>query len=81
MIPYRNIDLRIERTHPLIDQKSFVLKSIIDAQRGAIPVENFSTYIDILTDHCSYTLTDISLPFEQVLLIQCDEIFGMNNSL
>jgi hypothetical protein len=63
----------------IIDSKSFVLKSAIDANRGPITTEKFSTYINQLIDRNSYKLTDLSLPFEQILLVQCEKIIGMKS--
>ena len=78
IIPFRGFYLKFKRTNPLIDSKSFVLHSTMDLRKGPIIIEKFSGYIDILIDHCSYKLIDLSTPSEQVLLIQCTKIIGRN---
>jgi hypothetical protein len=64
----------------MIDPKSFVLQTNIDLKKGPIIIEKISNYIDILINHGSYKLIDLSLPLEQVLLVQCDKIVGMRSS-
>ncbi|CAF1335504.1 unnamed protein product [Rotaria sp. Silwood1] len=75
-IPYEDVDLKFKRTNPLIDQKRFILKSTIDSKRGPISMEKFSLYIDVLTNHCSFKLTNLSSSVEQFLLVQCENIIG-----
>ncbi|CAF4504803.1 unnamed protein product [Rotaria sp. Silwood1] len=75
-IPYEDVDLKFKRTNPLIDQKRFILKSTIDPKRGPISMEKFSLYIDVLTNHCSFKLTNLSSSVEQFLLVQCENIIA-----
>jgi len=79
VVPYKDIYLKFKRTNPMIDPKSFVLKSTIDPKRGPIMMEKFSNYVDILIDRCPCKLTDLSIPLEQVVLVQCDKLIGMNS--
>ncbi|CAF1000281.1 unnamed protein product [Rotaria sordida] len=77
-ILYQGIHIKFKRTNSLIEQKSFVLKSTINSKRGPITKEKFSLYIDFLTNHCLYKLTDLSSSLEQILLIQCNNIIDFN---
>ncbi|CAF3583212.1 unnamed protein product [Rotaria sp. Silwood1] len=77
-IPYEDVDLKFKRTNPLIDQKRFILKSTIDSKRGPISMEKFSLYIDVLTNHCSFKLTNLSSSVEQFLLVQCENIIDFD---
>jgi hypothetical protein len=60
----------------MVDRKSFVLKSIIDSKRGLTTLEGFSDYLDILINHCSRKLTDLSSQFERIILVQCEKTIG-----
>jgi hypothetical protein len=79
VIPYRGFHLKFKRTNPIIDSKSFILQSRIDVRKGLIPLEKFSSYIEILIDRSSFKLTDLSSPLEQILLVQCDKIISRNS--
>ncbi len=79
VITYRGFPLKLKRTNPVIDSKSFVLKSTINARKGPISREKFSSYIDILVNHSSYKLTDLSTSLEQILLIECNKIIGISS--
>jgi hypothetical protein len=50
----------------------------MDLTKGPITIQKFSSYIDTLIDHYSYTLIDLSTPSEQFFLIQCTKIIGRN---
>jgi len=60
-ISYRGFPLKLKRTNPVIDSKSFVLKSTINTRKGPISREKFSSYIDILVNHSSYKLVDLNI--------------------
>ncbi len=79
VISYRGFPLKFKRTNPIIDSKSFVLKSTINTTKGPISTEKFSGYIDILTNRNPYKLTDLSTPLEQILLIECNKIIGISS--
>ncbi len=78
VISYRGLDLKFKRTNPVIDSKSFVLKSTIDAKKGPITIEKFFDYINILINRNPYKLTDLSTQLEQILLIECNNIISIS---
>lgn len=75
-----DFDLKLRRTHQIMDSKSFVLQVSIDMGKGPIAQEEFLNYIDILTDHHLYQYTDLSTASEQFLLIECYQTIGMISS-
>ncbi len=79
VIPYGGFHLKFKRTNLIIDSKSFILQSTIDSKKGLIPIEKFSSYIEILIDRSPFKLTDLSSPLEQILLVQCDKIISRNS--
>ncbi|CAF3757845.1 unnamed protein product, partial [Rotaria socialis] len=71
-ILYKDILLKFKRTNTMFDQKSFILQSKIDLKGGAITIEKFSIYVNILIKNYSYQITDLSSSSEQILLIECN---------
>ncbi|CAF3295032.1 unnamed protein product [Rotaria socialis] len=77
-ILYKDILLKFKRTNTVFDQKSFILQSKIDLKRGAITIEKFSIYVNILIKNYSYQITDLSSSSEQILLIECNNTFDFS---
>ncbi len=79
VMPYKDLSLKFKRTNPIIDSKSFVLKSTIHPAKGPISREKFNTYVDKLVNSNAYKLTDLSTQSEQILLIECNKIIGISS--